>query len=366
LTRFALIAFVISFVFAACGSSADSSSSGEATATATRSAAALLTPIPKYQPIAFPLDEAPHDNMTEWWYYTGHLFDLEGHRYGFEYVIFQVQRGNFPPFYASHFAITDNPNDRFTYDQKSGFDGLVETEAGFHLQLDDWEMQGANGIDRLAASMDGYEMDLTLTTDAEPVLHYEGSGFMQIGIAGSSYYYSRPGMEVEGTLTVDGETMKVTGSAWMDHQWGDFVLIEGGGWDWFAIELADDTAIMVFQLRGIEGVGDIEDFGTLVQPDGTVEHLAENDFIIEAQENWTSPATGATYPVSWSIEIPSQELTLELEPSMNDQELDTRASTSTIYWEGEMVVEAQRGTQELTGLGYVELTGYADSELISP
>lgn len=357
---------VVVLLASACGSSAGSSSDADTTPTATRQAEALLTPSPEVRPVRFPEDEAPHDNMTEWWYYTGHMLDSEGNRYGFEFVIFQVQRGNFPAFYASHFAITDNAAGAFSYDQKSGFDARVDTEAGFDLNLDGWEMKGAGGEDQLRAAMDGYAIDLELSTDAEPVLHNEGTGYMEIGLAGGSYYYSRPGMDLSGELIVDGETLEVTGSAWMDHQWGDFVLIDGGGWDWFAVELEDGTALMVFQLRGIDGVGDVPDFGTLVQPDGNVVHLAESDYSIAANDSWTSEATGATYPVDWTITIPEYDLTFELDPSMLDQELDTTASTGTIYWEGEVVVSATRGAEELGGLGYVELTGYAEGDVFSP
>ena len=360
------LVLILTLVIAACGSSAGSSDEPTAEPTVTREAAALLTPSEGFRPVQFPADEAPHENMTEWWYYTGHLFDEGGRRYGFEFVIFQVQRGSFPAFYASHFAITDNPAGQFSYDQRSGFNGHIDSVTGFHLMLDGWEMQGADGLDRLSASMEDYAIELTLTSDDPPVLHNQGTGYMQIGLAGSSYYYSRPGMDVEGTLMAAGEELSVTGSAWMDHQWGDFVLINGGGWDWFAVELDDGTALMVFQLRGIEGVGDIKDFGTLVQPDGTVLHLDESDFGILPLDSWTSELTGATYPVSWSISIPAQSLAIELQPSMPNQELDTRASTGTIYWEGEMTATATRGGEALGGLGYVELTGYADDDLLSP
>ena len=44
-----------------------------------------------------------------------------------------------------------------------------------------------------------------------------------------------------------------------------------------------------------------------------------------------------------------------LEPLMDDQELDSRASTGMIYWEG--AVRAIRAGQEV-GRGYLELTGY--------
>jgi len=362
--RIALV--IVTLLATACGSSADSTGVPDSTPTATRQAAALLTPSPTVRPVSFPEDEAPHDNLTEWWYYTGHVFADDGARYGFEYVIFQVQRGNFPAYYASHFAITDNAAGTFNYDQKSGFDGLVEAETGFHLRLDGWEMRGAGGEDRLRAAMEGYALDLALSTDAEPVLHNAGTGYMEFGLAGGSYYYSRPEMDLSGQLTVDGETLDVTGSAWMDHQWGNFVLLDGGSWDWFAVALDDGTALMVFQLRGIDGVGDVPDFGTLVQPDGSVIHLAEGDYSITANDSWTSPASGATYPLHWTIAIPKHDLTFELDPALLDQELDTSATTGTIYWEGEVVVSATRGELALDGLGYVELTGYAAGDAVTP
>ena len=44
-----------------------------------------------------------------------------------------------------------------------------------------------------------------------------------------------------------------------------------------------------------------------------------------------------------------------LEPLFDDQELDSRASTGTIYWEG--AVRALTSGREM-GRGYLELTGY--------
>jgi predicted secreted hydrolase len=44
-----------------------------------------------------------------------------------------------------------------------------------------------------------------------------------------------------------------------------------------------------------------------------------------------------------------------LVPLMDDQELDARASTGTIYWEG--AVTALRDGRPV-GRGYLELTGY--------
>ena len=64
-------------------------------------------------PVVLPRDDGPHDRLTEWWYYTGHLARTErgadtlGRTFGFEYVIFRAERGDFPTTWASHLAITD-------------------------------------------------------------------------------------------------------------------------------------------------------------------------------------------------------------------------------------------------------------------
>ncbi len=42
---------------------------------------------------------------------------------------------------------------------------------------------------------------------------------------------------------------------------------------------------------------------------------------------------------------------------LDDQELDSRASTGAIYWEGLSLLEDGRGTR--LGRGYLEMTGYA-------
>jgi len=81
-----------------------------------------------------------------------------------------------------------------------------------------------------------------------------------------------------------------------------------------------------------------------------------------SQPQWTSPATGATYPAGWRLTIPGEGLAIDLHPTVADQELDTRASTGVVYWEGSQVVSATRGATRLGGEGYVELTGYAPSD----
>jgi predicted secreted hydrolase len=64
------------------------------------------------------------------------------------------------------------------------------------------------------------------------------------------------------------------------------------------------------------------------------------------------------YPAGWRIEVPSEDLVIELEPTVANQELDTRPTSGVVYWEGSQVVSARRGSKALGGEAYVELTGY--------
>jgi predicted secreted hydrolase len=317
-------------------------------------------------PVRFPQDEAPHRDLTEWWYYTGHLSgqDSSGktHLYGFEFVIFQSLRGDFPPVYAAHFAISDITAGAFHYDQRL----LEEPNAvipngtstdGFHLALGDWMMQGLNGHDQLHASMPNYQIRLDLQASKPPVLH-GGNGLITYGLDGFSYYYSRTRMLVTGTVIDHGAVVQVTGLAWMDHQWGNFLSLVGGGWDWYSIQLADDTEIMIYFIRDPSGKI-AATYATYVSADGTESILAPDDFASRALGSWTSPVTRATYPSGWQVTITSLKLALTLTPELRDQELVTTASTGVAYWEGAVAIRGQEAGQPISGQGYVELTGYA-------
>ncbi|MEP7158250.1 MAG: MMPL family transporter [Chloroflexota bacterium] len=324
------------------------------------------------QLVSLPRDEAAHDRLTEWWYYTGHLVTDDGLRYDFEFVVFRAERGDFPVSWASHLALTDRPDERFMYEQRSEIGPQVDVsgEIGFDFRIhgsDDrglidtgaqpWEMAGLGGSDGLDATARDFSISVILTdTRDAPVLHDE-DGWVDFGDAGSSYYYSRPRMTLSGTLTVGSHAHEVTGEAWFDHQWGDFIAVGGGGWDWFAVNLDDGTDLTLSLVRAADGSLPLV-YGTLVRETGEVVHLTRDQFTVTSSAEWTSPHTGAVYPANWRIDIPSEQLSIDLAPTVPGQELDTRATTGVVYWEGSQHVTASHAGEVVGGEGYVELTGY--------
>src|SRR5688572_25041721 len=234
-------------------------------------------------PIVIPRDDAAHDRLTEWWYYTGHLEAGDGHRFGFEFVIFRAERGSFPVTWASHLALTDEGGERFHYAQRTQIGPDVDQTTpglpGFDLAIGDaadaWQMAGNDGTDRLiasameaetaAAGSQPFGLDLLLRT-TRPVALHDTDGWIDFGAGGSSYYYSRTTMSAQGSVQLGDERFQVTGSAWFDHQWGDFITVGGGGWDWFAINLDDGTDLTLSLVRDADGSYPLV-YGTLVEPE---------------------------------------------------------------------------------------------------
>ncbi len=350
-----------------------------------------------FAPVRLPEDEAPHDVLAEWWYYTGHLYTRGSggaeragrgedvrEEYGFELVFFRGVRGDRPPGYAAHFAITDLPRQRFRYDQRVdvalneaarpiaaagpepdggrlvGTVALPQPGGGFDLALGNWRMRGRGGRDHLAATMPGYGMEVDLAALRPPALHLGEPpvfpGLITFGPAGYSYYYSRTRMALSGTLEVEGARRSVEGEAWMDHQWGDFLVLGGGGWDWFAANLRDGRDLTLSLVRDEWGTILLA-YGTLVEASGEARHLPRSGFQINPIGTWTSPHTGIRYPSGWSVQVPEAGLDLQWIPLLADQELDSRPSTGVVYWEGAVRLQ-DAATQADAGRGYVELTGY--------
>ncbi len=348
------------------------------------------------RPVVLPRDDGPHDRLTEWWYYTGHLAAADGRTFGFEYVVFRAERGGFPVSWASHLAITDESAGLFAYGQRSEIGPQVDHSprdssgrpTGFALALlgvdpanpateanTAWTMTGSGGNDTLLAALSpteaaastmpkGLGLQLALAQPVPPALHGR-DGWVDFGAAGGSYYYSRTRMTASGVLVVDGERVAVTGTAWFDHQWGDFIAVGGGGWDWFAVELDDGTDLMLSLVRNADGTYPLV-YGTLVRPDGTFRPIARDEITVSGLGRWTSARTGTTYPSGWRVRVSGAALDLLVVPTVRDQELDTRATTGVIYWEGSEHVTGTRAGRSVTGRAYVELTGYANGAAAPP
>lgn len=327
----------------------------------------------------FPQDHASHDSYkTEWWYYTGHLRTKAGKKYGYELTFFRI--GNDPKIrteskspwntnnlYAAHFALSDENRKAFHYSEKLNRAGLNLAGArsdNYYVWNELWlaELLGNQMLLR-ANSPDGrQEIHLLLSSEKPPIIHGKGGISQKASCVGcASHYYSLTRLKTEGLLLIDGKAEPVTGLSWMDHEFGSNQLSrEQTGWDWFSVQLADNTELMLYLLRHEDGRIDPNSSGTFINSQGQSRHLTLKDFkVIESGKEWTSPASKGTYPMSWRIAVPAEKLDLTVTPTFENQELYTSGSTKVAYWEGSSHVSGSRAGKPVAGQAYVEMTGYA-------
>ena len=329
-------------------------------------AANAFDPVVPGVALQFPRDAGAHPgHRIEWWYITGQLQGPRG-PLGFQVTFFRLRNpegeGRASRFAAgqvlfAHAALSDPSLGHLLHDQRTAraLPPLVEAQAGeTRVRLDDWSLVRDGDTYRTRVAGEDFSLDLAFTP-TQPVMLQGDRGYSRKGLSGSqaSYYYSEPHLRVSGRVAAQGRAMQVTGTAWLDHEWSSEVLSsDAAGWDWLGANLDDGGALMAFRIRKPDDTT-LWSTATLRAPGGeprTVEHVA-----FTPRRTWRSPRTGITYPVAMTVEVGGRTWTLD--PLMDDQELDARASSGVLYWEGAVTLKSSDGA---TGRGYLELTGYAE------
>ncbi len=326
--------------------------------------------------VAFPRDHGAHlDVRTEWWYLTGEVEAADGAQFGWQVTIFRQGLDPSAPgphasslrarhALAAHVALVDVKSGRLRHVERLRRlgDGLAwASEVDLDVGLDDASIRrDPAGALRVAAGAleAGFALELTLEP-AKPLVMHGASGVSQKGPerGNASAYASITRWQVRGTLKLDGASRDVRGEAWFDHEWGTSQLGAGViGWDWTGLRLDDGRELMLYRLRNADGSASPFSAGTLVLADGSSRHLNAADFEFAPTGTWRSPATQALYPVRWRIAVPSAGIAGELAARSDACEIDGRASTGTVYWEGPARLDGAA-----PGSGYLELSGYATS-----
>jgi len=333
---------------------------------------------------SFPRDHGAHAGYrTEWWYYTGNLAGNDGRRFGFQLTFFRSQispledRNGWPvphsawrtqQIYVGHAAVTDMSGKIHLQAEDVarnalGMAGVIQEKEKTVIYLKNWSAGIAANLHVIQAKTDKFAYQLNLFPAKQPVFHGLG-GYSRKGSTAErgSCYYSFTRLNSEGTLTLKGKTFPVKGLSWMDHEFSTAPLEPGiVGWDWFSLQLSDQTEIMIFLLREPGGILHKASSGTFVASDGRTRHLSADDFKISVRQTWQSKKSKAVYPSKWEMTISPLSISLEVSSNLADQEMQTMESTGITYWEGSVSCRGKRKTRPIKGSGYVELTGYAQA-----
>jgi predicted secreted hydrolase len=343
---------------------------------ASRCGTAIATdaPAPPITPLGFPADFGAHPtSRSEWWYVTGAL-DAGQRTWGFQVTFFRVptslvgadaSRFKAKQLLFAHAAVSDLSEARLRHDQRiarAGFGIAEASSADTAVILDRWRLarSDAGGVSRYLARATsesaGFAVDLVLDATG-PVLLQGDSGWSRKGPRPEqlSRYYSEPQLAARGRLAIDGRSFAVEGRAWLDHEWSDAYLDPAAvGWDWIGMNLDDGGALMAFRIRRGDG-STLWSGGSHRPRGGGVRSFADGEVVFTPGRTWTSTATRTRYPVEWQVATPLGSFGVRA--LLDNQELDSRASTGTIYWEGLSLLVDAGGRR--VGRGYLEMTGYA-------
>ena len=323
--------------------------------------------------LVFPRDFGAHPDLrTEWWYITGHAKNAAGRELGFQVTFFrsrvQATQGMQSQFAAkqlifAHCAVTDVQGKKLWHDQRmarEGFGIAYASSTDTDVKLGRWTLKrtpAAHYEARIEAKDFGMQLNFAPT---QPLLLQGDNGLSRKGPEDqqASYYYSKPQLGTTGSITVQGQRLDVQGTAWLDHEWSDELLHpEAVGWDWIGMNLFDGSALTAFQLRRKDGTA-LWTGGSFraTSSSGLQTFIAKpREVQFQAIKGWTSPLTGAKYPIEWLVRTPADYYTVRA--VVPNQELDSRSTTGMVYWEG--LSDLFDSNSKHVGRGYLEMTGYA-------
>lgn len=175
-----------------------------------------------------------------------------------------------------------------------------------------------------------------------------------------SYYYSQPFINAEGTLNIEGNSVKVTGKGWFDHEWTSHLAnSEAMGWDWFSLHLDDGSKLMAFRMHAMNKNmknskskhSEIFTTASYIAENGTKETIEQANVSITptAYETINEGESLRSVPTAWHIQIPMKDIDVSIRPFKESQWNQSLFP----YYEGRVEIKGSH-----SGSGFMELTGY--------
>jgi predicted secreted hydrolase len=350
----------------------------------------------------FPRDHFNHPEFrTEWWYYTGNLTSRDRRRFGFELTFFRQatapddtrnpdqrpsgrglsDQGATPSasdrdsnstgsqwqvhdIYLAHLALSDIEAKKYLHTSRinrpgPGLAGADLTQS--RIWNGNWKVQWSGDTQRLQAVTERFTLNLDLKSVKPPVINgVDGVAQKAPARGRASYYISLTRLLANGTLVLNGTRYELNGLAWMDHEFLTSQFSQSQiGWNWLSLQLDDGSDYMLYTLRRNDGKPDPYSAGTYVDQEGHAQHLDAREFSLErGQATWTSPSSGATYPVEWRVRVEPTHTILNITTPLENQEFTGSGRLAPTYWEGAIRVEGNASSARVAGAGYLEMTGY--------
>ncbi len=314
--------------------------------------------------IVFPRDEGDKDTPFDWWYLTSH-FTTETKK-KFSYTVVYISNG--PKYCIRQTSITDELRKKYFWELMDGTiiskkNLLNLTYLNTNGDRDYWYQKNDLLFSYILSTeiSNHFRLNICLTANKSPLVHGD-KGLIHVGNGGDSFYYSLTNLALSGTFTCDGITETIQGVAWIDRQWGSWDTKGYDGWEWFALQLNDNTEIMLYLFFDFLREKRITPALDIMFSDGTSVNLNDSKmFTLKKLDYWEVKNPGfigclqtifakSYFSSGWRLTIPRYDIDLTIIPIIKNQRIDQSS------WEGSCRVIGKHNGIKINSVSTVELT----------
>lgn len=313
--------------------------------------------------LSFPLDEGRHEGESiEWWYTAGHLIgDFTGNEYSFMvsyfyfpiygydgFRIFNLSNENTGAFYRDTRPLiyrvmsSDSLNIQATVDTDIQEFWQNRTDETGHMVPFEYLLSVSTGQDSL---------DLAFVS-LKPPLILADSGLFNQGANSYTYYFSLTKNSVAGDIAIRGIQEPVSGTAWIDRQFGSYNPLTREEYEWFSIQLSNDMDINLWNIftrsREIPTTSAYR-IMSVYQDENT--QFTTADIQVERLSFQFMPDSARCYAQQWHLTSPVNNLDLIITTRHHNSEVQLPFR----FFEGTTFIEGTVNGVAVTGKGFAEL-----------
>jgi geranylgeranyl pyrophosphate synthase/predicted secreted hydrolase len=211
----------------------------------------------------------------------------------------------------------------------------------------------------------------------KPVTRHGDDGVVRGPSGEDMFYYFIPRCRVDGNVTFRGTQKPIAkGQGWYDHEFGGPHLDANApapdpridpktapkpeprvdvAWNWAAVQLDNGEELSAYALVRVEDQKVLGAWAIHIDHAGYRHDYKTMAFTPSTP--WRSTRTFYDYPLAWTLSVPEANIELCIDAAFADQEFITCISKPA-FWEGRVKVRGAVGGKPVTGIGYIERSGF--------
>jgi len=202
-------------------------------------------------------------------------------------------------------------------------------------------------------------LNLNYDTFKKPLILGD-DGYLLQAAANYTYYYSQTGVEVTGSINFNGITEAVTGTAWIDRQYGTMLPSGNNQYEWFSVQLSNGMDLNLWNIFENNQIPDDERYKILAAYVDENTQFTTADFQLQRLGFSYTSDHSRCYAQSWHLSSTMYNLDIIITADYVDSEVYFPFR----FYEGSTHITGTVNGQNVTGTGFAELLHtYAEPEI---